>query len=135
MAPRAADAGEAFYALHAANLPDVPLERRSKWDESSLIGGAGRPSGMRPVGLHPAYGKSLSAVHAYDSIVFLTRQARPQAQRASCPCIVHPIPFLFQGTTEGGSLSPGPLLFSRRHTPDGFGKLLINFPLRKRTAI
>jgi hypothetical protein len=90
--------GEAFYALHAPHLNGLPHAKRSTWAPSRLVGasvGAGSEgsnaiSGSHgshgsssavgemtgetaAVDLHPVFADLISAVHAYDSIVFLTR--------------------------------------------------------------
>lgn len=77
--------GEAFYALHAPNLP-ADSSRRSRWkpETQSVLGGSRMPDDER-VGLHQIFGDHISAVHAYDSIVFFRRAQHRQVSDIKRP--------------------------------------------------
>lgn len=79
--------GEAFYALHAPNLP-ADRSRRSKWrpaTQTILGDGASSSSNHDVVQLHPVFGDLVAAVHAYDSIVFLRRAQHRQVSDIKRP--------------------------------------------------
>ena len=79
--------GEAFFALHAPNMP-AERSRRSRWKPrtQSLVGRASsRSDADELVGLHPVFGDLISAVHAYDSIVFFRRAQHRQVSLIKRP--------------------------------------------------